>query len=398
MAREVRRLTALDVRRAKPGKHHDGGQLYLIVRPNGARYWQFRYGPQGRRTAGLGATHTVGLQDARDVANECRQMLREGRDPQTELRARRQAAKALVARKTFGELAEEYHTAHRDKWGRKHAQEVRASLRLAEQTIGVIAIDAIDTEQVLKVLQPLWRKQPKTGTRVRQRVEAVLDYARVHGWRTGDNPARWKGHLDHVLPRAHALEPVNHHVALPYRDVPAFMRQLSDIDGVGSLFVRFCVLTGVRNSEARKATWAEINDDLWVIPAQRMKEKREHRVPLSRAALSVLDRLRGKSDSGFIFAGRGGRPISHDAFTRLQIGDGVTLHGFRSSFKDWAEESTGFPSKVIEAALSHVTGSETERAYQRGDLLDKRRALMEAWGHYCSATDTVLQLASRRHA
>jgi integrase len=399
MPRQVRRLTALDVRNARQGKHHDGAGLYLIVDAKLAGYWSFRYGPQGKRSAGLGPRHSVSLNEARDKANACRRMLIEGRDPQTELRAKRAALKAEAARITFIEAADAWQAARRGTWSAKHAREIRESLRvLVEPVVGSVAVDAIDTEQVLKVLQPLWPKKAKIGTRVRQRMEAVLDFARVRGWRAGDNPARWKGHLDHVLRRARGLAPANHHAALPYAEIPDFMRRLRAIDGVERSFVEFTILTCVRNSEARKATRAEIEGDVWTIPAERMKEKRQHRVPLSRAARAVLDRLRGKSDSGFIFAGRWGRPISHDTFARLKIADDVTLHGFRSSFKDWAEEQTGFPSKVIEAALSHVTGSETERAYQRGDLLDKRRALMEAWGQYCSATDIVLQLAGRRRA
>jgi integrase len=400
MARQVRRLTALDVRQASPGRHHDGAGLYLHVHPNGTRYWSFRYGAGGKRSVGLGPTHTVSLNEARDKANACRQLLIEGLDPQRELNTRRQALKAEAARLTFTEAADAYHAAHCGKWSTKHARETRESLRtLVEPLIGSIAVDAIDTAQVLKVLQPLWRERPKTAPRIRQRIEAVLDYGRVHNWRSGDNPARWKGHLDLVLPRARDLVPVKHHAALPYADVPAFVRNLRTLDDVGARYIEFAILTGVRSSEARRATWDEVDGDVWTISASRMKARREHRVPLSAAARAVLDDLRGKNGDSFIFAGRRGRPIGKNTFLRLIVRSGdLTMHGFRATLKTWAEEETGFPSKVIEAALAHRIGdSETERAYMRGTLFDKRRALMEAWASFCGSIDKVTQLAGRRH-
>jgi integrase len=400
MARQVRRLTALDVRQASPGRHHDGAGLYLHVHPNGTRYWSFRYGAGGKRSVGLGPTHTVSLNEARDKANACRQLLIEGLDPQRELNTRRQALKAEAARVTFTEAADAYHAAHCGKWSTKHARETRESLRtLVEPLIGSIAVDAIDTAQVLKVLQPLWRERPKTAPRIRQRIEAVLDYGRVHNWRSGDNPARWKGHLDLVLPRARDLVPVKHHAALPYADVPAFVRNLRTLDDVAARYIEFAILTGVRSSEARRATWDEVDGDVWTISASRMKARREHRVPLSAAARAVLDGLRGKNGDSFIFAGRRGRPIGKNTFLRLIVRSGdLTMHGFRATLKTWAEEETGFPSKVIEAALAHRIGdSETERAYMRGTLFDKRRALMEAWASFCGSIDKVTQLAGRRH-
>jgi integrase len=400
MARQVRRLTALDVRQSGPGRHHDGAGLYLHVHPSGARYWSFRYGAGGKRSVGLGPAHTVSLNEARDKANACRQLLIEGRDPQRELNARRQALKAEASRVTFTEAADAYHAAHCAKWAAKHAREVRETLRaLVEPLIGSIAVDAIDTPEVLRALQPVWRERPKAAPRIRQRIEAVLDFARVHNWRSGDNPARWRGHLDMALPRAHALAPVKHHAALHYADVPEFVRSLRGLDDVGARYIEFAILTGVRSSEARLAEWGEVDGDTWAIPARRMKQKREHRVPLSAAARAVLDGLRGKSGSNLIFAGRSGRPVGKSTFIRLTIirRGAVTLHGFRASFKTWAEEETGFASKVIEAALAHRVGdSETERAYMRGTLFEKRRALMEAWGSYCGSIDKVTQLAGRR--
>jgi integrase len=402
MARTIHRLTAQDLKEAlmQPGKHHDGGGLYLIVRSEAAAYWQFRYGPQGRYTAGLGPLHTLLIEIARERAAECRQMLLDGNDPRTELNKRRAQVRTAARPKiTFKIAVAAYLDANASKWDKDYHNGQRYLLRtLAEPVIGGDAIDAITTEQVLQVLTPQWRpKDVHSGMRLCRFMAAVLDYAKARGWRSGDNPATWYKHIDKLLPHPNKISPPQHMRSLPYAELPDFMRQLRAVDRVASYFTRFVILTCVRNTEARGARWPEIGEDgIWTIPPPRMKEKREHRVPLSAAARDVLDHLRGNG-SEFIFDNGGGKPVNKNCYSDLPMIEcwpgAPVLHGYRATFKTWAEECTSYPSKLIESALAHLVGdSETERAYQRGDFLERRRELMEAWAHFATGADNIVEL------
>ena len=390
MARELERLTTLQVGRARPGWHHDGGGLYLRVNEDGGRFWYFRYGAHGKKYLGLGAAHTITLSDARRKAAECRRLLIDGRDPKIEREAVRAAARVQAAKQvTFAAAADAYCEAHKTGWRtKKHAREVRETLRtLAEPVLGALAVDAVDTTLVLRVLQPIWAVKPDAATRLRQRLEATLDYARARGWRDGENPARWKGHLDHLLPAGLRRRAVKPHAALPWTELPDFMRRWHAIDGVEARCLEFLILTVSRMQEARGARFDEVEGDVWTVPAARMKMKRPHRVPLSDAAREIVEaRRREHVKAPFIFVGRGSVAVGKSSLQRLLarlVGDRCVVHGFRSTFRDWVAEATEFPGDWAELALAHRVGSGAERAYRRGDLLDQRRKLMDAWARYC---------------
>jgi integrase len=370
--------------------------LYLRVDKDGGRYWFFRWGKGGAKYLALGPTHTIALARAREKARACRELLIDGRDPRTERSTLRliEAAKRV----SFADCADRYFDAHRAAWrSEKHAREWRNSVRsYVEPVFGSLPVGAIDTDLVLKVLEPIWTSKTTTATRLRERIEAVLDFAKVRGLRDGENPARWKGHLDHLLPRPGKISRTRHHAALPYADVPAFMAKLRDIPGAAARALEFTILTAARAGEACGARWAEIAGDVWTIPPERMKGGREHRVPLSRAALDALARMRQEGDSVFP-SDRHGRPIHTNAVWLLAKRlDAGTVHGFRSAFRDWAAETTGFPSEACELALAHTIPSRTERAYRRGDMLEVRRELMAAWGRHCCGEPSVA-IGARRH-
>jgi integrase len=378
----LERLTAAQVRRAKPGWHADGGGLYLQARPDGSAYWYFRYGAGGKRYHSIGPAHTVSLADARARAQACRLLRIDGNDPQVERAQIRAAARVEAAKKvTFTEAVDRYFANHRGKWrSEKHAREWRKTLATyAEPILGRLPVGAIDTTLILKVVEPIWQDKTVTASRVRQRLESVLDFAKVRTWREGDNPARWRGHLDHILPKPREIAPVEHYRAMPFNAVPAFMAKLRRRDDVAARCLEFLILTATRSNEARGARWPEVSGDVWTILPGRMKAEREHRVPLSRAALAVLDRIERQGD--FVFPGRGGA-IGDTAIGELLGAKDGTVHGFRSAFRDWAAEQTNFPREVIELALAHAVGSATERAYWRGDLLEQRRPLMESWARF----------------
>jgi integrase len=395
MARELERLTTLQVGRARPGWHHDGGGLYLRVNEDGGRFWYFRYGAHGKKYLGLGAAHTITLSDARRKAAECRRLLIDGRDPKIEREAVRAAARAQAAKQvTFAEAADAYCEAHKAGWRtKKHAKEVRDTLRtLAEPVFGALAVDAIDTTLILKVLQPIWAVKPDAATRLRQRLEATLDYAAARGWRDGENPARWKGHLDHLLPAGLRRRAVKPHRALPYADLPDFMRRLHGEDSIEARCLEFLILTASRLQEARGARLDEIAGDVWTVPAARMKMKRPHRVPLSLAARAIIG---GGNRGPFVFPGARGAAIGKSSLHRALfalVGDACVVHGFRSTFRDWVAEATEFPGDWAELALAHRVGSAAARAYQRGDLLDQRRKLMDAWARYCAGESQPVAL------
>jgi integrase len=387
MARRLGRLTEVLVRRLGPGRHNDGGGLYLRVEGKDQRWWFFRYGAGGTRYHGLGPVHTIGLSQAREQARRCRQLLLQGLDPITVGKAARAAVKLTEANaRTFQQCAEAFHAAHCASWSnQKHAREWLASLAThAFPAIGGLPVAAIDTPEVLRVLEPVWIAIPETASRLRNRIEAVLDWARVRGYRSGENPARWRGHLDHLLPARKKLASVKHHAALPYHELPAFMRRLRACGEIEARALEFVILTAARAGEVVGADWREIEAGdvwTWTVPAARMKMRRKHRVPLSEGARVVLEQGTADRRRGPIFPGVTVHRLWK--FLRTLTRD-ATVHGFRSTFRDWAAEQTSIPREIAEMALAHRVGDDTEEAYRRSDLLNKRRDLMEVWGRHCT--------------
>ncbi len=391
MARGLNRLTARQVATlAKPGRHADGGNLYLQIVPSGTRQWVFFFQLNSRqREMGLGNAGSGGmtLAEAREKAIAARRQLAQGTDP---IEARKVAkATAEAAGTTFGQFADDYVESHKAGWSNpKHAAQWAMTLGDAYcAPIRTKPIIDISIDDVLAVLVPVWQSVPETARRVRMRLEKVLDAARVRGLRTGENPARWKGHLDHLLPK-HGKASRGHHAAMPWAEVPDFLRMLEARDGTAALAFRFLILTACRTGEVLNARWSEIDFDTttWTIPVERMKAQREHRVPLSKAALAVLDQARGRH-AEFAFSGPSDAgPLSGMALLMLlrrMKRDDITAHGMRSAFRDWAAECTNFSREVCEMALAHAVENATEAAYRRGDLFDKRRKLMEVWAAFC---------------
>lgn len=384
-ARQLHRLSARAVTTlSSPGYYPDGGGLYLQVGTSGAKSWIYRYKRSGRaRDMGLGSAAIISLADARARAVEARRLLADGIDP-IEARARQRAQDSV----TFSACAAEFIAAHRAGWrSPAHiAQWTNSLAQYASPKIGDLPIAAVDVHHVLEVLKPIWAKKTETATRVRQRIETILDYAVAKRYRgEGANPARWRGHLERMLPKPAKVARVKHLEALPYADLPAFMARLFGEPGVAALALRFTILTCARTGETRGACVPEVDADraLWTVPAGRMKAGREHTAPLTAAAIEALTAT-GVS-AGLYFTYRR-KALSENAMLVLlgRMGHkGTTVHGFRSTFKDWATEQTDFPTDAIEIALAHNVGDKTEQAYRRGDLLDKRRRLAEAWEAYC---------------
>lgn len=391
VARSINKLSARSVATiAKPGRHSDGAGLYLVVDASGARRWLFLFRWDGKlKEMGLGGTTAVSLAEARIRAGEARKLLSEGRNPIEERRASKADRRAPV---TFGAFADELvsdiqygfrNQKHRWQW--QHTLEVYAA------SLRPLHIDSVTTEDVLGVLQPLWQAKQETASRLRGRIERVLDAAKAKGLRTGENPARWRGHLDALLPKRQKLQR-GHHPALPYGSLPAFVDELRMRRATAALALEFAILTAARSGEVLGATWAEMDRKakIWTVPAVRMKAGKEHRVPLSDRALQILDEAAVQRTTGdFVFPGpRKGKPLSNMAMAMLlrvrMKRPEITVHGFRSSFRDWAGECTSFPREVAEAALAHTVGDEVERAYRRADALEKRRKLMEAWAGFVS--------------
>jgi integrase len=391
MARAIHRLTALDIKRAKGGKLNDGGGLYALI---DQQSFAHRYKRDGKdRWHGLGAFHTVTLVVAREKSRRCREMLLAGIDPLAERSARKTAARLDAAKAlTFAECADRYHAAHRAGWrNAKHAGEWRSSLAThADPIIGALPVQAIDTALIIRVLEPIWSARAVTAGRVRQRIEAVLDWARAREYRTGDNPARWRGHLDHLLPAQKRVARVTHLAALPYLEIGAFVTELRARAGTPDRALEFAILTAARLGEVLGAKWNEIDfaGKVWTIPAGRMKGGREHRVPLSAPVLALLNAMPRVAGNDHVFPGaRAGQGLGHVAlFNLLRVmgrGD-ITVHGFRSTFRDWAAEQTNYARDVCESALAHAIAGSVEAAYRRGDLLDKRRRLMRDWAAFCA--------------
>jgi len=398
MARTVGKLTALKVgRRLKPGMYADGAGLYLQVTGVGAKSWIFRFSLHGRaREMGLGSLSAVSLSEARIKAGEYRRLRQEGVDP-IEVRKSLRERAVLDAAKTvtFKDAAASYIASHRAGWrSAKHAWQWENTLATyAEPVLGRLSIQAIDTGLVLKVLEPIWKAKPETASRLRGRIEVILDWAKSRGLRQGENPARWRGHLQHQLPARSKLQRVKHHAALPYADLPDFMSKLRAQKGTSARALEFTILTAARTGDTIGALWNEVNtsDKVWTVPADRMKARKEHRVPLSPHALAILRDEHDVRTSDYVFpGGKAGKPLSSMAMAevlqRMGRGD-ITVHGFRSTLRDWAAERTDFPSEVVEMALAHAIGNKVEGAYRRGDMFEKRRRLMDQWSMYCSTPE-----------
>jgi integrase len=387
------KLTALSVRRiTKRGMHGDGFGLYLQVAEGGSKSWVLRFKIDGKpRHFGLGPLHSVGLSQARIRAADARRLLLDGHDPIATRHAARAAARlSAVSMLTFDECRDQYIAAHKSGWKNpKHAGQWLATLKTyASPVFGALPVAAIDTGLVVRVIEPLWTQKPETATRLRGRIESILDWSRVHGYRSGENPARWKGHLDHLLPARNKVQKVEHHAALPYVEIGGFMTDLRQIDSVPARALEWMILTATRTSETLNATWSEIDLDkaLWTIPGERMKGGKEHRVPLSDAALALLKGMQATSTSDYVFPGRTGKkPLSNMSMMmvlRRMKRDDLTGHGFRSTFRVWCAEQTNFPSEVAEAALAHSVSDKVIAAYVRTTFFDRRRKLMQAWAQF----------------
>ncbi len=401
MARESEKLTVkgkngVETLAKQPGTHGDGNGLYLRVKPDaGQCSWVLRYMLHGKaRWMGLGPYPLVSLADARARAADARRLLLDKVDPISVREDHHAKAKLdAAARVTFAECGVGYIDAHKASWkNAKHRAQWEATLRTyAYPIIGTLPVASVDTAMVLKVLQPIWNEKPETAKRLRGRIEAVIDYATVAGYRLGPNPARWKGHLSHMLAKPSAIRPVEHHAALPYADLPDFMIELHKQEGIGARALEFAILTATRTGEVLGAQWPEIDlvAKLWTIPAVRMKAGKEHIVPLSPRAVEILEGLQPDAPEGFVFPGRDGKkPLSNMAFLMLlrRMGrDDLTAHGFRSTFRDWAGDRTSFDTQTIEHALAHGISDRTEAAYRRGTAIEKRRHLMQHWADFAAS-------------
>jgi len=395
MARAINRLSARTVQTlTEPGRHADGDGLYLVVDEGGGKRWVYLYRLAGRRREmGLGPLRTVSLAQAREQASRARTMASQGLDP---VEARQAAAPAPApepeqAVPTFARVADDFMDARADEWrNAKHRQQWRNTLTTYAADLWEKPVSEIGTPDVLAALRPIWREKPETASRVRGRIERILDAAKVEGHREGENPARWRGHLEHTLPKAGKLSR-GHHPALPYAEVPAFVTALRARVADSARALEFIILTAARSGEVRgmRASEVDLKAALWTVPAERMKSGRLHRVPLSRPALDLLaPRLAAIERDDFVFTNTKGGMLSDMVFEALYQRakvEGITTHGFRSSFRDWAGDETDYPREVIEAALAHLVGDEVELAYRRGDALEKRRQLMDLWASFVAA-------------
>jgi integrase len=397
--RTTGRLTALKVERARErGMYADGGGLYLRVTEDGTKNWVYRYMLDGRpRWMGLGPLALYRLHEARANALEARQLRHKGIDPIETRRAQHAKARVDVAKAiTFRQCAENYIEAHRAGWRNdKHAGQWGATLKTyAEPILGALPVQAVDTALVLKVLEPIWATKPETANRLRGRIENILDFAKAREWRDGENPARWRGHLDKLLPARSKVRAVEHHAALPYAELPVFLTRLREHEVTAARALEFAILTAARTGEVIGARWSEIDlaGKVWTVPAERMKAGKMHRIPLSDRTLAILKAAKPGSEaqeSGqqFVFiGGKPGLPLSNMAFLMLlrrMKRDDLTAHGFRSTFRDWCAERTNFPSEVAEMALAHSVSDKVEAAYRRGDMFERRRRLMQQWAGFC---------------
>ena len=419
MARKTKELSALEVGRIKlEGYHHVGGVagLVLQVTKSGTKSWLMRVLVGGkRREIGLGGYPDVTLAGAREKGREMREKIAQGIDPVAERQAARNALAAAVASAmTFQQAAEKYIATNESGWkSSKHAAQWASTLTTyAYPKIGKLPVSAIETAHVVGIIEPMWAERTETASRLRGRIENILDWATVRGYRKGENPARWRGHLDKMLPARSKVQKVAHHPALDYRQISAFMKALRTVEGMGARALEFAILTAARSGEVRGATWQEIDRDAqaWVVPAERMKAAREHVIPLSDAALALLDGLPRLAGCELIFPSTTNAVLSDMTLTAVirrmdetdrkvggsgwtdRSGNVITAHGFRSTFRDWAGETTAFPREVIEHALAHRIADKAEAAYQRGTLLDKRRRLMGEWAKTCQQVESSAEV------
>ena len=393
----------------KPGRYGDGQGLWFQVRApdvgrkrppaDAARSWLFRFAWMGRqRQMGLGPYPDVGLAEAREAAHAARKAVRDGQDPIASKHQKAATSKADAARMTFDGVVKLYLADHEGTWrNSKHRAQWQTTLATyAAPVFGDWQVRDVDTGAVMRVIQPLWREKTETASRVRGRIETILDYASAQGWRAGDNPARWRGHVENLLPKRARVAKVEHHAALPWADIGAFMRAVEQQAGTGSLALRFAVLTAARTGEVIGARWSEMSLDkaTWTVPADRMKAGREHRVPLSPSAVKLLHQMlpgRALGCDGFVFPGAKAKAglsnMSLAAVLKRMKRDDITVHGFRSTFRQWAGERTTVAREVAEAALAHSLKDKTEAAYARNDLFDRRRTLMDQWAVFCATVE-----------
>jgi integrase len=397
MALTVKRIERITT----AGRYHDAHGLYMQVTPSGVKSWLLRYQKDGKEHAlGLGPLHTFNLEEARERARKQRQLLADGIDPLEQKRqqaaqrkaeeSQRQAEEA--SKKTFAECVEAFLTKHSDGWkNQKHRWQWRQTLEAyANPVLGKLCVSDIDTPHIVQLLEPIWNTKRETARRTLARVARVLNYAKAAGFRAGDNPAQWSGHLKDLLP-SNGGKDVEHLAALPYSELPSFMAALREGSGVAARAMEFCVLTAARTGETIGATWDEIDlkAKTWTVPAARMKMGKEHKVPLSARAIEILQALPREANNPHVFVGqKQGEGLSNTAMTatlkRMGRSD-ITMHGFRSTFRTWSSEQTAFPHEVCEQALAHTIANQVERAYRRGSLFDKRKQLMDAWAKYCAS-------------
>lgn len=401
------KLNALKLRTLiNPGRYGDGDGLWLQVRDADHRSWLYRFMFAGKpRQMGLGPFPDVSLADGREAARKCRAMVREGQDPIDARKQVKAANRAKAGALTFKQVADRYIAAHEASWSNeKHKYQWRQTLDVAAAGFGYRLVADVATGDVMRVLDKIWQVKPETASRLRGRIESVLDYATARGWRTGDNPARWRGHLAKLLPAPGKVAKVQHQPALPWQDVGTFMAALDKQEGVAALALRFTVLTAARTGEVIGARWTEfdLTTGLWSIPANRMKMKRPHRVPLSPAALVILKAADPDRDGWVFPGGKAKAPMSNMGMLMLLrrmnphtpeeparwrdavSGEPISVHGFRSTFRDWCAESTNYPRELAEKALAHMLPDAIESAYQRSDMLEKRQRLMADWATFCT--------------
>lgn len=391
----IHKLTTRKVNTAEPGKHEDGGGLRLVVESTGSRRWVVRVTlNKKRREYGLGGFPDVSLADARKTAAEYRVLAKQGIDPAAKMRSL--AKEPQVQTPTFISCAARYIKSHRHGWrNAKHGRQWVSTIKTyAKRHIGKMKVNEISTQDVLSVLQPIWTSKNETAKRLQGRIESILDYAAAHNYRDSVNPARWRGHLDKLLPKPSKIQRVRHHPAMPYTEIQAFWSDLAENDCTSSRALQLLILTATRTSEVLNATWAEfdLNNKVWTIPENRMKAGREHRVPLSSAALQILKTQPRVVDNLYVFPGaKQSKPLSNMALLSLMRGMGYgkdrakgeyVPHGFRSTFRDWSGEVSSYPRDVAEMALAHTIENKVEAAYRRGDLFEKRRQMMQDWADY----------------
>ncbi|SOD25373.1 Integrase [Variovorax sp. YR752] len=404
MARELNRLTALEIKNAQPSSTPntprliaDGGGLYLQVTPQGSKSFLFRYTYNGKpQTLGLGSVNSLNLAGARELAQQHRSLVQKGMDPKIE-RVREKTRRDTAAEQTFQWCADEYIEAHKEDWkNEKHINQWRQSIKdYANPHIGLLPVKDINEKAVMAVLDPIWRTKTETATRLRGRIERILGWATVIGYRSGDNPARWTAHLSELLPKPSKVAKVEHHPAVDHRKIAQFLRDMHmQKDGMGIRALEFLTLTASRTGEVIGAQWDEfdLEGKVWTVPAERMKGQRIHEVPLSQRAVEIIKNIAHLPDEKYVFRGtKHGTHISNMTMLNVmrRMGLEAVPHGMRSTFRDWAADETDFPRELAEAALAHIVGDKTEAAYLRTTRLDRRRVMMDAWAEYCARPKAV---------